>query len=101
MSPQSIGTNEHRNMAGLAVVIALVTPGTSAALTAPPPVPTCATARPTPSETEGPFYKPGSPERTSLLEPGMPGTKITVTGYVLSTRCRPIGGAWLRFLAGQ
>jgi protocatechuate 3,4-dioxygenase beta subunit len=71
--------------------------GVSAAAAVTPPPPSCATARFTPSVTEGPFYKRGSPERTSLIEPGMPGTRITVTGYVLSTECRPVAGAWLDF----
>ena len=40
---------------------------------------------PTPSQTEGPFYKSGSPERTSLREAGLAGMPLTVTGYVFST----------------
>ena len=52
---------------------------------------------PTPSQTEGPYYKSGSPERTSLREPGLLGTPLTVTGYVLSTTCQPIAGALLDF----
>src|SRR6266581_7032389 len=51
----------------------------------------------TPSQTEGPFYKPNSPERTSLREPGISGTPLTVTGYVLSTTCQPIAHALLDF----
>src|SRR5262245_49704688 len=35
---------------------------------------------PTPSETEGPFFTPRSPLRSSLLEPGMVGTRIVLTG---------------------
>ena len=49
------------------------------------------------SQTEGPFYKPNSPERTSLREPGISGTPLTVTGYVLSTKCQPIAHALLDF----
>ena len=45
----------------------------------------------------GPFYTPDTPERQSLLEPGMPGTRLVVTGYVYSTDCRPIPGALLDF----
>jgi len=56
-----------------------------------------AARRPTPAQTEGPFYTPQSPERTSLLEPGMAGTKMIVTGYVLSTRCEPVAHALLDF----
>src|SRR5438132_5701452 len=52
---------------------------------------------PTPSQTEGPFYKPGSPERTSLRESGFAGTPLTVAGYVFSTTCKPIAHAWLDF----
>ncbi len=51
----------------------------------------------TPPMTEGPFYIPGSPERTSLLEEGMSGTPLTVSGYVLNQDCEPIPGAWLDF----
>jgi protocatechuate 3,4-dioxygenase beta subunit len=39
---------------------------------------------------EGPFYKAGAPERSSLWEPGMDGTRLTVTGQVLDTNCQPI-----------
>jgi protocatechuate 3,4-dioxygenase beta subunit len=52
---------------------------------------------PTPSQTEGPYYKAGSPERTSLREPGLVGTPLTITGYVFSTACQPIAHAWLDF----
>ncbi len=52
---------------------------------------------PTPSQTEGPFYKPGSPERTSLQEPGLPGKPLMITGYVFSTTCQPVAHAWLDF----
>src|SRR5215212_5460888 len=48
-------------------------------------------------QTAGPFYSPDTPERQSLLEPGMPGTRLVVTGYVYSTDCQPIPGALLDF----
>jgi protocatechuate 3,4-dioxygenase beta subunit len=48
-------------------------------------------------QTEGPFYTPNTPERASLLEPGMTGTHMIVTGYVLSTNCQTIPGALLDF----
>lgn len=51
----------------------------------------------TPPQIEGPYYKPQSPERTSLLAPGMAGVKITLTGFVLNRSCQPIAGAWLDF----
>ena len=52
---------------------------------------------PTPAQTEGPYFTPNSPKRASLLEPGMAGTRLVVTGYVLTTACRPIAGALLDF----
>lgn len=44
---------------------------------------------------EGPFYKPGAPLRSVLLEKGMAGTPLTVTGRVLDTRGRALKGALL------
>ena len=44
---------------------------------------------------EGPFYKAGAPERTALVEPGMKGTPLTVTGRVLNTDCQPLAHAIL------
>ena len=52
---------------------------------------------PTPAQTEGPYFTPNSPERTSLLEPGMPGRRLTVSGYVLTTTCQPVAGALIDF----
>jgi len=51
----------------------------------------------TPAQTEGPYYTANTPERNSLLEPGMPGTHLIVAGYVLTKDCRPIANAWLDF----
>jgi protocatechuate 3,4-dioxygenase beta subunit len=44
---------------------------------------------------EGPFYKPDAPVRSVLLEAGMAGTPLTVTGRVLDTNGRPLKGALL------
>lgn len=52
---------------------------------------------PTPAQTEGPYYTPNTPQRSSLLEPGMAGTPILVTGYVLATTCQPVAQALLDF----
>jgi protocatechuate 3,4-dioxygenase beta subunit len=52
---------------------------------------------PTPSQTEGPYFRPRSPERSSLLEGGMSGTRLIVSGQVLSTFCAPVAGALLDF----
>ncbi len=64
-----------------------------------PPTPACGDDDddPTPPQTEGPFYTPSTPERTSFLEPDILGTKLIVTGYVLSTDCQPVARALLDF----
>jgi protocatechuate 3,4-dioxygenase beta subunit len=51
----------------------------------------------TPRQTEGPYFTPNSPKRTSLLEPSIIGTKITVTGQVLTTDCKPVARALVDF----
>lgn len=62
-----------------------------------PPTPACTDDDVTPQQTEGPFYTPDTPQRTSLLEPGMAGTPLVVSGTVLGTDCRPVAGALLDF----
>lgn len=63
-----------------------------------PATPACADDDdPTPPQTAGPFYTPNTPLRTSLLEPGLGGTRLLLTGRVLSTTCTPIAGALLDF----
>jgi len=57
----------------------------------------CTEQKPTPSETEGPYFKPGSPEQRSLLEPGMTGRRLILSGLVSTTTCQPIAGALLDF----
>jgi len=52
---------------------------------------------PTLAQTEGPYFTPSSPERTSLLEPGIAGTRLLLTGQVLTTGCMPVAGALLDF----
>ncbi|MFJ7956131.1 carbohydrate-binding protein [Streptomyces sp. NPDC096319] len=50
---------------------------------------------PTPPQMEGPYFKPASPLRSSLLDG--PGTRLTVSGYVFGRACRPISGVLLDF----
>jgi protocatechuate 3,4-dioxygenase beta subunit len=52
---------------------------------------------PTPAQTEGPYFKPNSPERTSLVTPGTQGTRLTVSGYVFGLACQPVNRALLDF----
>jgi protocatechuate 3,4-dioxygenase beta subunit len=51
----------------------------------------------TPAMTEGPYFKAGSPERSSLVEPEMAGTRLDLKGYVLTTDCQPVKHALLDF----
>jgi protocatechuate 3,4-dioxygenase beta subunit len=50
---------------------------------------------PTPAVTEGPYFTPNSPKRRSFIEAGMKGDRMTLVGYVLDRRCKPVGGALL------
>lgn len=62
------------------------------------PTPSCVDADdPTPPQTEGPYFTPNSPRRTSLIEAGVTGTPLVLTGRVLSTTCQPIANALLDF----
>ena len=61
------------------------------------PTRSCSADHATPPQMEGPFFKPRSPERTSLLETGMSGMHIVISGQVLSQRCQPVSGALLDF----
>jgi protocatechuate 3,4-dioxygenase beta subunit len=44
-------------------------------------------------QTEGPFFKPRSPERSDLRAPGASGRPLELSGFVLTRACRPVGGA--------
>ena len=62
-----------------------------------PPLDCTSGAALTPAQTEGPYYKADTPARSDLIDTTTPGTKLIVTGYVLTTDCQPVGGAWLDF----
>ena len=49
------------------------------------------------AQTEGPYFKPSSPERIELLEEGIAGQPIELVGFVLTRACKPIAGALLDF----
>lgn len=78
--------------------------------TAPPvdaPAPTeivCDGVR-TPPQQEGPYYSPGSPERTTLIEEGMAGTPVLLFGRVFNQDCEPLAGVkvdfWLADVDGE
>jgi protocatechuate 3,4-dioxygenase beta subunit len=62
------------------------------------PTPSCDDGDdPTPAQTEGPYFTPNSPLRRSLLQAGAAGTRLTLTGYVLTTSCKPVRRALIDF----
>lgn len=73
--------------------------GPAATVVTLPATPACGDDddEPTIAQTEGPYFTPNSPERTSLLESGMQGVYMLVSGLVLGTDCQPIPGALLDF----
>src|SRR3974390_1673139 len=55
------------------------------------PTPSCRDGdEPTVRQTEGPFFKPKSPERSDLREPGAVGLRFELSGFVLTRSCRPL-----------
>jgi protocatechuate 3,4-dioxygenase beta subunit len=57
------------------------------------PTPSCHDGdEPTLPETEGPFFKPKSPRRSDLREPGIAGRPVELSGVVLTRACRPVAG---------
>jgi protocatechuate 3,4-dioxygenase beta subunit len=59
----------------------------------------------TPRTSDGGRYRPGAPEKSTLRQPGLAGTPLVITGYVLFPDCRPVGGAvldvWQADAAGE
>lgn len=69
----------------------------------PPPDTTPTVCQTTAPNIEGPFYKPGAPERAKLVLPqhdythlvGPPARALVVEGRIVDDRCRPVPGARL------
>jgi protocatechuate 3,4-dioxygenase beta subunit len=57
--------------------------------------PACGDGDRTEAQTEGPFYEPDTPEKADFTGDVSKGTRIVLTGSVLTTACQPIGGALL------
>lgn len=90
-----LGLDDH---AAAAALYAASSAGAASKKRSLSPTPDCDDGdEPTPSETEGPFFTPQSPKRTSLLEPGTLGTRIVLTGRVVTTGCKPAALALLDF----
>jgi protocatechuate 3,4-dioxygenase beta subunit len=55
------------------------------------PTPECRDGdEPTARQMDGPFYKPQSPERSDLVEPGEKARLVELSGQVLTRVCRPV-----------
>lgn len=81
---------------------AFALPRTASAQT---PTPSCVEGGdPTPAQTEGPYFKPNSPERSDLRS-GVDGRPMSLAGLALDRQCRPIAGSlielWHANSAGQ
>lgn len=70
---------------------------TATSTTTPDPTPIPCDGIITSPQQEGPFFSPGSPERASLIEAGMPGVPLLIIGRVFDQDCSPIPGAKLDF----
>ena len=55
--------------------------------------PACDDHHPTLREMDGPFYKPKSPERADLIEPGAAARPVELGGTVLTRSCKPVSRA--------
>ena len=52
---------------------------------------------PTPQLTEGPYFTPNSPKRRSIVPAGAGGTRLTLSGRVLTTSGKPVPNALIDF----
>ncbi|UCD69353.1 MAG: intradiol ring-cleavage dioxygenase [Betaproteobacteria bacterium] len=98
MMKQMRVTNVRRRtfIAGAAATPLILAAGGLASKRALAATPSCG-GESTPPQTAGPFFKPDSPRRVSLVGAGMQGERLKLTGRVLSTACQPISGALIDF----
>ena len=82
-----------RDVLGSGVFASLLTLDAARAQAPLAPTPECLDGEATLRQTEGPFFKPSSPERAELIEPGMAGQPIELVGFVLTRACKGVPGA--------
>ena len=59
-----------------------------------PPTPQCRDGdEPTVRQTEGPYFKPSSPQRADLVEPNSKARLLELSGQILTRTCRPLSRA--------
>lgn len=89
-----VGARRRFLITGAAAVAGVTLRHNAAAAQSLPPTPQCKDGdEPTPRQTEGPFFKPSSPERLNLVEAGMAGPVLDLSGFLLNRNCQPIAHA--------
>jgi protocatechuate 3,4-dioxygenase beta subunit len=63
--------------------------------TLPPESPCTDEVAVSPRRSDGGHYRQGAPAKDTLLEPGVTGTRLVISGYVLFPDCRTVPGAVL------
>jgi protocatechuate 3,4-dioxygenase beta subunit len=87
-------TRRHILTTGAVAAGSLITLDASLAQAPLDPTPECRDGNAvTQRQTEGPFFKPSSPERADLIEAGIKGQPIDLVGFVLTRGCKPVPGA--------
>ena len=88
------GSLSRRRVIVTAACAGLLLPVRGALAQNPASTPSCHDGdAPTLRETEGPYFKPRSPLRGDLREPGMAGRPVELSGQVLTRACRPVADA--------
>jgi protocatechuate 3,4-dioxygenase beta subunit len=75
----------------------VTSPGTAAVTTTAQQMTVGTTQTLTVAQTEGPYFKTNSPERTSLVDDTVQGTLLTITGQVLGADGTPVANALVDF----
>src|SRR4029453_9232950 len=70
-------------------------PPAARASTLPPESPCSDEIAVSPRRSDGGHYRPGAPAKDTLLKPGVTGTPLVISGYVLFPDCRTVPGAVL------
>ncbi|MEA2829021.1 MAG: hypothetical protein QOG43_3460 [Actinomycetota bacterium] len=84
--------------AGAGTTTTAATAAATATATTLAPTPSCADDdAPTPEQTEGPYFKANSPEKTDLRTGAGGGTALDLSGTVVTTACQPVAQAKMEF----
>jgi protocatechuate 3,4-dioxygenase beta subunit len=88
------GSVSRRRIIVTAACAGLLLPARNALAQDLAPTPSCHDGDETTApQIEGPFFKPKSPLRSDLREPGLAGRPVELSGVVLTRSCRPVANA--------